>query len=96
MEKNQLDHDASPTHFNLTPRGMMTPEGEQRVAKAMEAWQNTHSEVANRLTNFYEHYRAYFHGLCDPDEMDEIDALLKDRAEKQEEFLRAVAGVASR
>ena len=54
---------------------------------------DTHAEVANRFTNFYEQNRCYFHGLCDPHDMDDIDVLVKDRGQKQDRFLKAVARI---
>lgn len=92
----------APKYIDVTPRGCMTPEGNERVSRTMKEWENTHAEVANALTRFYErwsgHLNVSFFMLPQEaeelkDDKAEIEELLKDRALKQDRFLKAVAGI---
>lgn len=106
MDKNELDADnpldVDTTHtITLLPKGCETPEGAARVQRTMDAWNNTHAEVANRATQFLKLYAATIaEGLkehaYDVDgalaDLKELQELMEDRDSKQEEFLKAVCG----
>lgn len=103
MDKNELDVDnplkqaeALPVQeISLLPKGCETPEGAMRVKRAMDAFEATHANVANQLTEIWRRirYSANLKDVLDPEEIKEIDELIEDRAEKQNEFLKAVCGV---
>ena len=83
--------------IDITPRGLTTPEGVERVRKATEEFESSVAEVANAATNFFNQYEAdllhcmeMYEGV--KDDVTEIRALIDARSEKQEAFLRAVAG----
>jgi hypothetical protein len=93
-----------PETITLTPRGMETQEGVERVNRAMEAQSNAIANVANLATEFIRQ-----HGWCIDQAIDRLpnddgDAetiredlkellhAIRERSKAQEEFLRAVAG----
>lgn len=84
--------------IDITPVGLKTPEGIERVTKAQQAWDNSHAAVANALTRLYEDLRmqGYIPKENYGEEIEEIDALIERRAEAQEEFLRSLAGAPPR
>lgn len=88
-----------PESINLTPVGLQTPEGEQRVARALKAFEESHPTVANLATVFLHRYggeiKQYFIRRDDTDAAEEFGELytaILERDRTQEEFLRAVAG----
>jgi len=101
----QSPKDAEGNFIDITPRGMMTPEGNQRVNEALDARNNVTAELANAATQFVDNYRTVIlDGLNNPlinsdgraalrDDLHQLDALIGARRRKEEAFLRAVAGV---
>lgn len=86
--------------ISLKPRGMETPEGEQRVAKALKAFDESHPTVANAATQFITKYldeiKAVVVRTDEPDAVEDFEELLElieQRRVAQEQFLRAIAGV---
>lgn len=91
--------------IDLTPRGLLTPEGAERVNTAVQELENANAAVANKAA---ELLAEYHHLLLDAangvliaqndrtgfrEALNELNALDRARKQKQEEFLRAVAGV---
>ena len=78
---------------------MSTPEGTERLNKALKAFDESHAVVANVASRFliryaYEIKRA-MQQSDDKGAMDELNDVLDTiatRTEAQEEFLRALAG----
>jgi tetratricopeptide (TPR) repeat protein len=90
------------TTINITPVGLSTPEGVERVTKAQEAFEQSHAEVANQASQFIHRYmdeiKAVIVRSDDPDAVEDYKELLQTierREQAQEEFLRAVAGAPS-
>jgi hypothetical protein len=91
--------------IDLTPRGLTTPEGAQRVNAATEAFEHATANVANAATSFFDEHRATLleasrgvllaeeDRLALRDALHQMDAVIGARKRKTEEFLRAVAGV---
>jgi hypothetical protein len=76
-----------------TPVGLSTPEGEQRVAKAMERLHRANTNAANLLTQMWD--EKCFEGGEDPltdNERDEIKHTVEAKQAAQEELLRAIDG----
>ena len=90
---------ASGKTIDITPRGCTTPEGAARVSKALEEWNGSAHEVANLAATVIESYGTVIKAAMvayDPDSHEEygdLERAIETRAAKQEEFLRAVAGV---
>jgi len=92
--------------IDLTPRGMETPEGVQRVSKAVSDFENATAAVANAATQFFDDHKmtlievARGITICEDDRLAlrdglrELEPLIDARRRKQEDFLRAVAGAA--
>ncbi len=84
-------HPAEPTIIDLTPEGCKTPEGNKRVNDAMDAWNHATATVANLAETAMQ--EGYFTVLSGHEEdLATLRASIQDRSEKQEDFLRAVAG----
>jgi hypothetical protein len=82
---------------DITPRGLTTPEGVERVGKATQEFESSVAELANAAVHFFNQYEAellhcmeMYEGV--KDDIAEIRVLIDARLEKQEAFLRAVAG----
>ena len=95
----------NPTNFkegtqrtiDITPRGLTTPEGIARVNNATREFESSAAELANAAIQFFNQYEEHilhcmemYEGV--KDDVTEIRALIDARLEKQEAFLRALAG----
>lgn len=89
--------------IDLTPRGMATPEGCQRVTESQERLEDTTAQFANACAEFFDNWRdellAFKQYMAATDrqafgeELHQIEALHGSRQRATESFLRAVAGV---
>lgn len=89
--------------IDLTPRGMTTTEGCQRVNKAQNSLQAATATFANACAEFLENWRddlIALKGYMDRtdreafgEELHQIEALRGGWQRASEEFLRSVAGV---
>ena len=84
-----------PKTIDLTPRGCQTPEGNARVAKALDEWNASAHQVANLAAQFLDDAGPYLKFPAEDfgEAFGELETAITDRAAKQEEFLRAMAGV---
>jgi hypothetical protein len=78
-----------PTTIDLTPAGCATPEGNARVAKALDEWNSSAHSVANLAQNLLS---GKDNGREDDADWTELREAITVRNTKQESFLRAVAG----
>jgi hypothetical protein len=90
--------------IDITPQGMLTEEGVKRVNDSLKSFEQATAEVANAATQFFDDHcstllelaRGTAVGSDDRTEMREslrqLTALIEARRQKQEAFLRAVAG----
>jgi hypothetical protein len=83
--------------FDLTPQGMQTPEGKQRVNAKLRLHEAATVALANAATQFFEEHRlalvqAAFENKSLRESLVELNVAIGVRASTQEEFLRAVAG----
>jgi hypothetical protein len=78
-----------PGSIDLTPRGCTTPQGCERTSKAIDAFNASAHEVANRANDLLA---ARTNGTVTGYDWEEIETAVKARELAQEEFLRAVAG----
>jgi len=87
---------------DITPVGMTSPEGANRVAKALREFDSASASVANMATAFIKEWDWYFKpgkGAIDRETRGQFATALSDlkheitiRERTQEAFLRAVAG----
>lgn len=94
MTKNY--EDAGVTTIDITPAGCKTPEGAARVKQTMDAFEESHAQVANAATEFYRNLtNCYtyeeFREVMD-DEGADLKTLIERRSKAQDNFLRAVTG----
>ncbi|RZU28955.1 hypothetical protein [Edaphobacter modestus] len=88
--------------FDLTPESVKTPEGAAKVDAALKAWEETHANVANEAGAFIlRHEDAIAKALSGEgydsecvEDLKEVCELIRDRENKQEAFLRALAATA--
>jgi len=78
----------------LTPVGCSTPEGARRVNDTMQLFNDSTAQVANLADRFVSLEPLVSNELSD--ELSELRAAVELRNERQEAFLRAVAGVPAR
>jgi hypothetical protein len=76
---------------DVTPVGMQTQEGVNRVQEALNHWHNTQATLANGASLIVRNRRDLTYGelLC---ELADLDDAVFAMAQAQEAFLRAVAG----
>lgn len=74
--------------IDLTPVGCQSPEGNARVAKATRDFQGATAQVANAAETMY--YEMLAGGEFE--DWTELSAAIQTRKEKQDAFLKAVAG----
>jgi hypothetical protein len=89
--------------IDITPVGLSTPEGSERVNAALKAWEESHVRVANEASQFITKYSDYIEAAMvraeDPDsvaEYKELWTVMCERERLQNEFLRAMAGLPKR
>jgi hypothetical protein len=101
-----------PNAFSILPKGCMTPEGNARLAKAMEEFADAKAEMANYFAslcrdcaggsgNLQNQARALARRLNDRSNYVEVDMealteLLERHHDAQQELLAAVAGMPSK
>jgi hypothetical protein len=90
--------------IDITPRGLLTPEGVQRVDAAQRANENATAIVANAATDFLREHRVTLLEIARGssiteadrmalrDDLHQLDAAIGMRTRTQEAFLYAVAG----
>lgn len=85
--------------IDITPVGCSTPEGVERVNKAMAAFEASHANVANNCSAFIMKYadeiKAAVVRSDDEDVVEDYKEMVRsieERRKLQDEFLRAVAG----
>ena len=88
--------------IDLTPESLKTPEGQEKVARALRKFEDSHADVANRATQFLHDHGDYLVGLARSaddgeaydirEEYDEVREAIRRRSEAQDNFLRALAG----
>lgn len=95
---SSFDEDGQPQYIDLTPESLKTPAGAAKVTAAMEAWEATHAEVANLATFFLNRHGddiadcMEMYGNAFHDDLRELREAMADRDQKQNAFLRALAG----
>jgi hypothetical protein len=88
--------------INLKPAGLETPEGEQRVAKAHEAFEKTHFDVAVATINLLDKWGDQIRAAivqCGEEAIEDLDGVeecITAFEDAQDEQLRAVAGYPAR
>ncbi len=84
---------------NLTPRGLTTPEGIERNAKAVQELETASAELANILVQCLTTADSLEGSLrklgLDPEEIDDVVRAYDRRAAATEEFLRSMTGAPS-
>lgn len=88
------------TYIDLTPVGCTTPEGQARVTASLKAFEDSGATLANAAIQFVDHYRSDILDALGTvpglrEDFRELTNLIDARRRKQEEFMRAVAGVAA-
>jgi hypothetical protein len=92
---------ASGETIDITPRGLKTPEGRARTDAAMEVWNESTADVAEKAESFITTYKdtieqaAKSTDPADGELLADLKALrdaITERTKKQEAFLRALAG----
>jgi hypothetical protein len=87
--------------IDLTPRGMQTPEGAERVRIAIQKFENATALLANAATEFLDEYGGILDDAAEEDvvgrgdfaeDLKGLRKLIERRQREQEQFLRAVAG----
>lgn len=82
--------------IDITPESLKTPEGAEKVSKAMQEWQSAQAELANRAAEWLDNYgQAAKKVLAEDDaidELNELEELASTMITKADAFLRALAG----
>jgi hypothetical protein len=90
--------------INLTPQGMLSQEGIERVNAEMKLLEQASNTVANAATEFFREQRitllevARGSSIAEDDRaalreaLHQLDAIIGARTRRQEAFLRTVAG----
>ncbi len=82
--------------IDITPESLKTSEGAAKVTGALKAWEETHAEVANLAAQFVSthgadmlHCMEMYQDACE--DFWELRTAIEARAQKQDDFLRALA-----
>jgi hypothetical protein len=80
--------------MDITPVGMRTNEGIDRVNKAQDAWESQQAEVANYTNFFLKNHADLIMVECPSlrEEIEELREKCRVMLDLQEEFLQAVGG----
>jgi hypothetical protein len=93
---------ASGETIDITPRGLKTPEGRARADAAMEVWNESTADVAEKAKSFITTYKdtivqaAKSTAPADGEllaDLKELCDAITERTTKQDAFLRALAGM---
>jgi hypothetical protein len=89
------------TTVDITPMGLITPEGQERVRVAMQKFENATALVANATELFLSEYGGILDDAASEDavgrgdledDLRSLRTLIERRRREQDQFLRAVAG----
>lgn len=79
--------------IDTTPAGLKTPEGVRRVTKANEELEASTSAVANKASEFIDDLSDFVEVPRELlEDYRELKAMIEDRRNKQDAFLKALAG----